>query len=184
MSLEHAILGFLTYRPMSGYDLKKLFDESVRHFWPATQSQIYRTLGRMAADGWTHVEMVEQEGRPDRKVYHITDEGQAELRHWLLTPLDLSTVRNQWLVKVFFAHRLADEEITASFEARAEKLRRKLEMFRTGVQAVVERRFAEEGSARACHMWQFTLDYGISHLEWELGWVESALEELRRLPPE
>ena len=106
------------------------------------------------------------------------------MRHWLLTPLDLSTVRNQWLVKVFFAHRLADEEITASFEARAEKLRRKLEMFRTGVQAVVERRFAEEGSARARRMWQFTLDYGISHLEWELGWVESALEELRRLPPE
>ena len=46
MSLEHAILGFLTYRPMSGYDLKKFFDESVRHFWSAPQSQIYRTLGR------------------------------------------------------------------------------------------------------------------------------------------
>ena len=45
MSLDHAILGFLNYRRYSGYDLKKIFDKSVRHFWPADQSQIYLTLG-------------------------------------------------------------------------------------------------------------------------------------------
>ena len=44
MSLDHAILGFLNYKPLSGYDLKKVFDSSVRHFWYADQSQIYRTL--------------------------------------------------------------------------------------------------------------------------------------------
>jgi PadR family transcriptional regulator AphA len=182
VSLEYAILGFLTYRPLSGYDLKKFFDESVRHFWSATQSQIYRTLGRMAEDGWVRVEMVEQEDRPDRKVYHITDEGRAELRRWLTTPLDLPKIRHKWLVKVFFAHQLSDEEIVALFEAHAEKLHQKLELFRTGVQAVIERRFAEMGSERARRLWQFTLDYGIAHLEWELQWVESALEELQHLP--
>jgi PadR family transcriptional regulator AphA len=184
MSLEHAILGFLTYQPFSGYDLKKFFDESVRHFWSATQSQIYRTLARMAEDGWVHMEMVEQEDRPDRKVYHITDEGLAELGRWLTTPLDLPRIRHEWLIQVFFAHQLSDEEILASFEGRAEKLRHKLDLFRTGVQAVVERRFAEMGSERSRRLWQFTLDYGISHLKWELQWVESALEELRHLPPE
>jgi PadR family transcriptional regulator AphA len=182
VSLEHAILGFLTYWPLSGYDLKKFFDESVRHFWSATQSQIYRTLGRMAKDGWVRVEMVEQEDRPDRKVYHITDEGQAELRRWLTTPLDLPKIRHKWLVQVFFAHQLSDKEIIALFEAHAEKLRQKLEFFHTEVQAVIERRFAERGSERSRRLWQFTLDYGISHLEWELQWVESALKELRRLP--
>ena len=48
MSLDHAILGFLALEPMSGYDLKRVFDQSVQHFWPATQSQIYRSLGKMA----------------------------------------------------------------------------------------------------------------------------------------
>ena len=47
MSLEYAILGFLNYLPLSGYDLKKMFDTSVQHFWPADQSQIYRTLARL-----------------------------------------------------------------------------------------------------------------------------------------
>jgi PadR family transcriptional regulator AphA len=181
VSLEHAILGFLTYRPFSGYDLKKFFDESVRHFWSATQSQIYRTLGRMTKDGWVRMEMVEQEDRPNRKVYHITDEGLAELRRWLTTPLDLPAIRREWLIQVFFAHRLSDEEIIAVFEGRAEKLRHKLELFRTGVQPVIERRFTEVGSERSRRLWQFTLDYGISYLEWELQWIESALEDLCHL---
>ncbi len=182
MSLKHAILGFLTYRPFTGYDLKKFFDESVRHFWSAPQSQIYRTLKRLEEEKWVWMEMVEQEDRPDRKVYHITDEGRAELHRWLTTPLDLARIRHKWLVQVFFAHQLPDEEITALFEARAQKLRQKLELFRTGVQAVIERRFAEERSERTRRLWQFTLDYGIAHIEWELQWIESALEELHHLP--
>jgi PadR family transcriptional regulator AphA len=184
LSLEYAILGFLTYQPFSGYDLKKFFDESVRHFWSATQSQIYRTLGRMAEDGWISMEVIEQEDRPNRKLYHITDEGQAELRRWLNTPLDLPTIRHRWLIQVFFAHQLSDEEIGALFEAHAGKLRQKLELFRTEVQAVVERRFAEMDSARSRRLWQFTLDYGIAHLEWELQWIESALKDLHHLPPD
>ena len=51
MSLEYAILGFLKDHPSSGYDLKKIFDISVRHFWPADQSQIYRTLAQMNNKG-------------------------------------------------------------------------------------------------------------------------------------
>ena len=69
MSLKHAILGFLSYQPFSGYDLKKAFDRSVRHFWPANQSQIYRTLARITDQGWAEVEIIQQTDRPDRKEY-------------------------------------------------------------------------------------------------------------------
>jgi len=86
MSLEHAILGFLNYEPMTGYDIKKMVDVSVSHFWPAMQSQIYKTLGRMEADGWLTVETIPQEPRPPRKMYSITAAGRAELFHWLETP--------------------------------------------------------------------------------------------------
>ena len=182
MSLEHAILGFLTYRSLSGYDLKKFFDETVRHFWSATQSQIYRSLTRMAESGWVEMEHIEQDDRPDRKVYHITEAGQAELLQWLTTPLDMPAVRNLWLIKVFFAHPLSDEEIFALFEAHADKLRQKLALFTNGVQEVVERRFVEVGSERSHRLWQFTLDYGVAHLECELQWVENALKDLHDLP--
>ena len=75
MSLEHAILGFLNSRPMTGYELKKIFDTSVRHFWPADQSQIYRTLSRLSERGWAEMEIIKQSERPDRKVYRLTPRG-------------------------------------------------------------------------------------------------------------
>jgi PadR family transcriptional regulator AphA len=86
MSLEYAILGFLNYHPYTGYDLKKIFDTSVRHFWQADQSQIYRTLSRLTEHGYVEMEKVPQEDRPDRKVYHITQAGHAELIKWLSSP--------------------------------------------------------------------------------------------------
>lgn len=78
MSLDHAILGFLNYHPYTGYDLKKIFDFSVQHFWSADQSQIYRTLNRLTDAGYVEMEKVAQEDRPDRKVYHITGAGRAD----------------------------------------------------------------------------------------------------------
>jgi DNA-binding PadR family transcriptional regulator len=181
LSLEHAILGFLSYKPMSGYDLNRHLFESVRHFWPVTQSQIYRTLGRMAAQGWVRQEVIEQQDRPDRKVYHLTDQGQAELRRWLTAPLPLLPSREPWLIQVFFAHQLADDEIVAAFEAHADQLRERLALYQD-IEPLVERRAAQAGTQRAGRMWQFTLEYGTSHLEWELQWIENAIQELRSLP--
>ena len=111
MSLEHAILGFLNYRQFSGYDLKKIFDTSVSHFWPADQSQIYRTLAKLSEYGWASVERVEQEKKPDRKEYLITEEGQKELAAWLLAPQTFGDHRSPQLIQVFFAGQLTDEQI-------------------------------------------------------------------------
>ena len=103
MSLDHAILGFLRYGPLSGYDLKERFDLSVQHFWPADQSQIYRILAKLDQQGYTRVKVVEQENRPDRKVYTITKAGREELHRWLTTPLEMDRGRSASLVQVFFS---------------------------------------------------------------------------------
>ena len=116
MSLEHAILGFLNYKPLSGYDLKKTFDASVRHFWPADQSQIYRTLSRLQEEGKTSVEVVDQADRPDRKVYHITPAGKQELLRWLGSTLEVEPARSPQMIQVFFAANLPDEAILKLFE--------------------------------------------------------------------
>lgn len=178
MSLEHAILGFLTYHPLSGYDLKKVFDETVRHFWPATQSQIYRTLSRMAHEGLVRVEKVEQEDRPDRKVYHITDTGRQELRRWLLTPLPPRKVREPELIQVFFAGQLTDAEIIQRLEHAAERLHALLQYYRQLPQepeAYVE----QAGSPREAFFWVLTLEHGIAMTRAELEWLQSVIQRLK-----
>ena len=179
MSLEHAIMGFLRYSPLSGYDLKKAFDTSVRHFWPADQGQIYRTLGRLAERGWVRMEIVPQEGRPNRKVYHVTETGQKELHRWLAIPLSPEQARIPWLVQVFFAGQLDDEEILALFERRAEQLRARLERYDQIPQESAE--YVEAvGSPRETFFWMLTLEYGVTVNQAELEWVEGVIEQLRR----
>jgi DNA-binding PadR family transcriptional regulator len=82
MALSHTILAILANSPHSGYDISKRFEETVSCYWQASQQQIYRELGKMEHQGWVAFEKVPQEGKPDKKIYRITDAGLEELRQW------------------------------------------------------------------------------------------------------
>lgn len=179
MSLDHAILGFLHYGPSSGYDLKALFDLSVRHFWPADQSQIYRTLARLTEKGLVEMERVEQEERPDRKVYRLTPTGEEELHQWLATPLPMQGGRNAALVQVFFAAQLSDAEILAIFQRAAEHLRHELAHLRDIPAQANPYREALD-SPRDYFCWMLTLECGIRQSEAYLAWLESVIARIER----
>lgn len=87
VALPHAILVALSEQSGSGYELARRFDRSIGYFWAATHQQIYRTLRAMEDDGWVHVTPVAQQGRPDKKVYTVSDAGRAELARWIDDPL-------------------------------------------------------------------------------------------------
>ncbi len=183
MPLEHAILGFLDYQPMSGYDLKKFFDQSVAHFWSATQSHIYKSLEGLEKKGWAEAKVIPQEGKPNRKEYQITDAGRAELRRWLTTPLPLEPVREAALIQVFFSHFSSNEELANLFETRVKETRERLQTLRTVAQAAIDENAKQVGIERARQLWQMTLDYGIDYYEFELAWHEKALKTIHNLPP-
>ena len=117
MSLRHTVLGFLSIQPLSGYDLKRYFDASVRHFWSADQAAIYRALAALDAEQLVEHERVAQDTRPDRKVYHLTAAGRTELDRWLATPTASPPRREPLLVKLFFAGRLSPDALRAVLTA-------------------------------------------------------------------
>jgi PadR family transcriptional regulator AphA len=178
LSLEHAILGFLNYRSYSGYDLKKIFDKSVRHFWPADQSQIYRTLKGMSEKGWVAIEVIAQEARPDRKLYHITPPGREELRGWLLTPLPPEENRSADMIQVFFAAQLADEEILGIFERAAALMRSGLEHY-AQIPRDIETYRLYTTSPREFFFWMLTLDIGNHTLQSNLEFIENLIQRIR-----
>ena len=87
VALPHAILVSLCEQSGSGYELARRFDRSIGYFWTATHQQIYRTLRTMEDDGWLSATLVVQHGRPDKKVYTVSDAGRAELARWIAEPL-------------------------------------------------------------------------------------------------
>jgi PadR family transcriptional regulator AphA len=179
MSLDHAILGFLNYHPSTGYDLKRIFDSSVRHFWAADQGQIYRTLARLTDKGWAEMERVEQDDRPDRKVYQITETGRAELVRWLCAPPPYRDARSAVLVQVFFMGQLPDEEILARFEEHAELLRGILSRY-GDIPEQLEPFQQDIDSPRERFFWLLTLENGIASMHANLAWVESVIERIKK----
>lgn len=100
MALEHALLVALSERPASGLELTRRFERSLGFFWHATHQQIYRVLARMEADGWVTVEVVEQDGRPDKRVHTPSPAGREALAEWLATPMAMETFRSEVAVKL------------------------------------------------------------------------------------
>jgi DNA-binding PadR family transcriptional regulator len=178
MSLDHAILGFLNYHPYTGYDLKKVFDTSIRHFWPADQSQIYRTLSRLEENGLAEMERIPQEDRPDRKVYHITEAGRAELMRWISGPPPMGEPRSAPLIQVFFSGQLSDEEILAKFEGYAAIMRAILAQY-DQVEGQLGPYQQEIPSPREHFFWLLTLENGFANMRANLAWAESVIERLK-----
>jgi PadR family transcriptional regulator AphA len=178
MSLDHAILGFLNYNPYTGYDLKKIFDTSVQHFWTADQTQIYRTLARLTEKGFAEMEKIPQENRPDRKVYWITEAGRAELVQWLAGPPPMDSPRSAPLIQVFFAGILSDDEILAKFEEYAAIMHAILDQYDQASHQIAP--FQEEiTSPREHFFWLLTLENGIRNMRANLEWAESVIERIQ-----
>lgn len=177
MSLRYALLGFLQSEPRSGYDLKRAFDTSVRHFWWAQHSQIYTTLARLSEEGLVTVEEVPQEGRPDRKVYTITDAGRWAMDDWL-TGIEPGILgKSAFLLQVFFMGLLTDEQVIGLLERRAACIRQSIEALRS---ASPEGALHTSADPRAGFFQGLTLDYGLRLLAFTADWIDETVERVRR----
>ncbi|MEM1081175.1 MAG: PadR family transcriptional regulator [Pseudomonadota bacterium] len=104
MSLQHILLGMLS-QPSSGYDLKKTFEQQLRHYWSADLAQIYPTLNRLESKGLLLSEQQASDKGPPRRIYARTEAGHRALIDWLESGPDVSTDRLSWLAQVGFLHQ-------------------------------------------------------------------------------
>lgn len=101
--ITYGVLGLLAFwGPLSGYDLKRLFDHTLAPMWGAAHSQIYKELRRMQEFGWVEMEREEQESRPDRKVYQMTAAGREALTTWQQQSPEVFQIRDELLLKITF----------------------------------------------------------------------------------
>jgi PadR family transcriptional regulator, regulatory protein AphA len=114
VSLRHAALGLLAKGPASGYDLLKTFKSTMHPVWPATQSQLYGELNKLAAAGFTTASAV---GARGRKEYAITDAGRAELHRWMTSPDEDPPQRSAVLLRVFLLGELTPSEARQYIES-------------------------------------------------------------------
>ncbi|MET9886486.1 PadR family transcriptional regulator [Streptomyces sp. NPDC006430] len=170
MSLRHALLGLLSERPASGYDMLKSFDTALATVWPATQSQIYTELSRLADAGLISVAA---EGPRGRKEYALTDEGLAELRHWLTEVKPQRNTRSDVLLRVFFLGVLTPEQARGYLA----------ELMELSEQGTAQLRALDAsvdwGDDSLSVYGRIALEYGIRFNEMRRDWADWAVGQIR-----
>lgn len=174
---RYAVLGMLSLGPRSGYDVKKLVEGSIAHFWSESFGQIYPILRRLEADGLAVRRRERQEGKLERQVYSITPRGLAELRQWLALPAREEGFRNELLLKLFLGAHVPIEE------SRRQVLRFKTRQTQLlGTYAEIERRL-RRGHAHNPDLpyWLMTLAFGRRRTAAVVRWSDDTLRMLERL---
>ena len=163
----YVILGMLRTGPKSGYEIKALVDKSTRFFWAASYGQIYPELRRLTEAGLVEGTDAPRDGRR-RTVYAITAGGRKELRAWLREPPSTFELRDEGLLKLFFAGALPPEEAVSTLRSMREH--------RLGVAAQL--REIEPKAVGAGGFPLMVLRGGIEYNEYFAGWCERAEKQL------
>jgi DNA-binding PadR family transcriptional regulator len=167
-AITPVILGLLANRPLSGYDIKAIVDRSTRFFWAASYGQIYPELRRLEADGLISGEDAPSGGRR-RHVYSIAPAGREALREWLLGSTLTIELRDESLLRLFFADSLPKEQALMLLEGRKRGHEQYLETLR-----VIDARPGQDPE-----FVDLVLRWGIAYNEWGAEWCQQQLDRLR-----
>ena len=184
MSLKHALLGILSFEPMTGYELKQFFDSSVQHFWNAELSQIYPTLKALEESGFVDMRVEVQQNRPNRKIYAVTDEGRAEFQRWVRDAQPPADLRDPFLIKIFFGTEVPVEDTIILLRRQMEEQQKMLLFSETVLRDKITQGVKLWHSARHGMYWTLTLDLARAYRRAYIAWCEESMRVLEATLPE
>ena len=178
MSVQNALLALLAHRPRHGYELHSAFEAIVGgENWDVKPAQIYVTLARLEKKGLVVEEAVEQDGKPEKRIYAITEAGRKELNSWLSTPVKVDHQRQQFFLKLMLCLATGEADpLKIIYSQRANLYR--------DIHDITTRRGKIDPKTDLAQI--LLLDQVVMHLEADIRWlemIETRLDDLRRQPP-
>ncbi|MDJ0787577.1 MAG: PadR family transcriptional regulator [Myxococcota bacterium] len=172
MSLRHAILGIVNHEPVHAYALKRVLDEGISSFWPVNLAAIYPSLRKLEEEGLVaHRLEKSTEGRPDRKVYEITDAGREELARWRRLPPDgLPQSKVPLFLKLLFAQPENAEDALGWIEKEIEAVRGRADTLRSEL---------HNPDALSTFFVRFMRESGLAHLDLQAELLQDLAAKLR-----
>jgi PadR family transcriptional regulator AphA len=173
------ILGCLTMRPMSGYDIKQFLEQTISHFWSESYGQIYPALQELEESGLVKSREEPGERGRERRVYTITPAGRNVLKEWLEEPAAPDTPRYEHSLKLFFGRNVGPEVSLQHIERLRAQTREGLENYKeTEMRLLREMRGDPDSEAP---YWLIVLRGGIHYSEMVLEWCDESEALLRSL---
>ncbi len=178
MDIHYAILGMLNWKPMTGYDLKKIIADSNLFYWSGNNNQIYYSLVHLHQLGLVSQNVEYQENLPARKTYSITPRGKLQLRDWALGQPELPEIRNAFLVQLAWGDLLSDEELDNLLAVYLEELEVQVQM---RIEQIGRADNFPERTPREKLLWQRLHENILGAYQNELAWVRQLRSDLKCL---
>ncbi len=175
MDLKSVLLGFLRREDCTGYELKAAMDESVGFFFGASYGSIYPALKDLQSGGMVLVREVIQSGKPNKKIYSITPEGEAYFRDQLKKQPAADSFRSEFLMQLFFGQHQESDRLLEMVSDHRDTRRAKLKMLR-GIEDAVKD--VADPYEMMC------LRYGVTNFEATLSWLDETEARVRELARE
>lgn len=167
-----AVLGLLTFGEMSGYDVLKLAEASIGHFWAPAKSHVYAELKRLESAGLASARKVDQEGRPNKTLYKITSRGEEALRTWLLEPVaPIEPPKSVFTLKLFFGRLIPHHVLVEQVEDMKKRCEAMLQEL-----LATETKIKNDDSLFYPYL---TLKAGLAHARAAVSWADEVLGLLR-----
>lgn len=175
MTIVYAILGILSLRPMTGYDLKKVMQDSQFMHWSGNNNQIYKALVELLEQEYVENEVQHQDGAPSKKLYTITQKGREALAELSASAPEIPECKKPFLTQLAFADALGDEELYKLLLAYEHEVWLQLQMCR-------ERTRRGGGFAarsdREALLWEMIDENVEQGWQTELSWIRRLRERL------
>lgn len=173
---HYAILGMLSIAPMSGYDIRQTMQKSTANFWSESDGQLYPALRQLT----THKVIIckkDNSSAREKKIYHITASGLTALKKWLTEKPETFSVRNEFMLKLFFGANVASTINVEHIQAHRYQTKMMIDKLRETKKQLI----SQHHSSAHFPFWQMSIHYGIKLAEAKLEWCDDAIQELLKL---
>ena len=167
--MRQHLLALLAKEPAHGYELKLALEQTFGAAYPSPNiGQIYVTLKRLEADGLVRGEDVEQDSRPNKKVYELTPQGRDAVAAWVDEPTEGPRLRDDFFIKLVLAPR-------AGLADRMELINRQRRHYYTQLRALAD---LQEAAGSHDTPARLMIEGQYLHLQADLDWLQRCQEEL------
>lgn len=181
MALREAVLGLLVFRELSGYDIKRIFDNSIGAVWNASDSQIYRELRTLETDGHISARVERQERKPDRRLYRATETGVAEVDSWLASPVVEKWSKDEFRLRMFFFGKASTADQLKALHARSEELISQRDTWQARLVVYAD---ASKSQHPSLLWWQMRLlENTLATVTLDLDWIDGLIEAVQSGDP-
>lgn len=172
--IDCVILGLLSHEELTGYEIKKRMDTTLKYFWNASYGSIYPALNDLVRRGLA-VKRESAENKRNKLIYTITDEGRNYLKKWLALPVRKDELRYETLLKLFFGNEMGTKQTLLHIEAFQEKIGSQLPYLLDAEQILKEN--INEDKAHKYYL--LTVEFGIKTYRAYLEWCEETKKILK-----